>query len=43
MDVGEFSERGVYAGLRLDYRFRMCTAASRAISAAAELPVNFCL
>ena len=37
--VGEFSRS--YAGLKLDYRLRLCapTSASRAISAVAELLV----
>ena len=37
--VGEFNGSRLYAGLRLDYRLRLCapTSASRAISAAAEL------
>jgi len=41
MDVGEFSGRSLYNGLRLDYRSRLWTptSASRAISAVAELPV----
>jgi len=37
MDVGEFTGRRLYAGLRLDYRLRQ--SASSAISVVAELLV----
>ena len=37
MDVGEFNERSLYTGPRLDYRLRLWTSTSCAFSAVAEL------
>jgi len=44
MDVGKFSGRMLYIGLRLDYRLRLWapTSPSRAISVVAKLLVYFC-
>ena len=42
IDIGEFNERRLYTGLRLDYTLRLSppTSASRAISAVAKLLIS---
>ena len=39
MDIGECNGRRLYAGLRLDYRLKLCAraSASRVVAAVAEL------